>query len=360
MKTIAGYQHAVASHCETGSLRNLLHHAGLDVSEPMIFGTGSGPTFYYLFFAKGPSTFPLVGIRNMPGHIVRNVAARCGISIHQKQYRTTEAAFREANLLIDVGRPVAVSVDMYYMKYLPFFLRVHAPFHFVVLIGREGGTYAVSDPYSEPIGMLESEDLDAAWATGAPLSRDNFLAYVKSVPREIDWRSAALKAIRETCRNMVFPPVVRNVLFFAGIQGMRTYARTVAAWGRKYRGHVLREGILFNAVGFEDQGTGGAAFRLMYGSFLEELAEKFGWSELGELGDEMMLHGQEWQKFSRSLVKIGKKVPMKDEEYDDWRSSHGRDLDEGLKQASELFLERARFEEAFFPRLLKAVSRLRP
>lgn len=359
MKLIPGYQHHVASHCETGSLRNLLKHAGLDVSEPMIFGVGSGPTFYYLFFAKGPSTFPLVGIRNMPGNIVRNVAKRCGIEIFRQQYKRTEDALREANLLIDVGRPVAVSVDMYYMKYLPFFLRVHAPFHFIVLIGRDATSYSVSDPYSEPIGVLEREDLTTAWATGAPLSRDNFLSHVKRIPREIDWRSASLAAIRETCRNMALPPVVDRALFFAGIRGMRTYARAISKWGTRYRGSVLREGILFNVVGFEDQGTGGGAFRLMYGAFLEEVGDRFGWSEIADLGGRMIEHGQQWQRFSRSLAKVGKKVPMKDDEYDDWYAANGRGLHQGLREASERFVERADFEEGFWRDLGRAVERVR-
>lgn len=359
MQSIEGYQHRVASHCETGSLRNLLLHAGLDVSEPMIFGIGSGPTFYYLFFAKGPSTFPLVGIRNMPSHIVKNMSKRCGIGIHQKQYKTTKHALKKANRLIARGEPVAVSVDMYYMKYLPFFLRVHAPFHFIVLIGHEGDQYAVSDPYSDPIGTLDVQDLKAAWATGAPLAKDNLLAHVRKVPKNINWKRASIGAIKETCRNMVLPPVVGNAFFFVGIQGMRTYAKTIANWGHKYRGVTLREGILFNAVGFEDQGTGGAAFRLMYGAFLEELAEKFDWGEIGDLGLEMIEHGQKWQKFSRSLVKIGKKVPLKDEEYDDWHLENKNELDEMLRNSSEMFFRRADFEQDFFPRLGRAIRKVR-
>jgi hypothetical protein len=359
MNYIDGYHHAVASHCETGSLRNLLTHAGLEVSEPMIFGVSSGPAFSYLFFAKGPSTFPLIGIRNMPGNIVKNFAKRCGVEIFQRQYKRTGDALLEANLLIDVGRPVAVSVDMYYMKYLPIFLRVHAPFHFIVLMGHKGETYAVSDPYSEPIGELTREDLEAAWATGAPLSRDNFLAYVKRIPRKIDWKRASITAIRDTCRGMVLPPVVDRAFFFVGIQGMKTYARTITQWGKRYRGHTLREGILFNAVGFEDQGTGGGAFRLMYGAFLEQIGDRFGWTEMTDLGDEMIRHGQLWQKFSRSLVKIGKKVPMKDEVYDDWYRDHGAELRSMLDDSSRLFLERTAFEAVFWKKLAKAVERVR-
>ena len=69
MAIIEAYRHQLASHCESGTVRNLFNHSGVDVSEAMVFGIGSGPAFYYLFFAKGPSGLPLVGVRNPPGQI---------------------------------------------------------------------------------------------------------------------------------------------------------------------------------------------------------------------------------------------------------------------------------------------------
>ena len=47
MRLIEGYDHQIASHCETGSARNLLRHAGLDIDsrvtdfeQPRILGVG--------------------------------------------------------------------------------------------------------------------------------------------------------------------------------------------------------------------------------------------------------------------------------------------------------------------------------
>jgi hypothetical protein len=360
MKAIEGYEHRVGVHCETGSLRNLLAFAGLDVSEAMIFGVGSGPAFYYLFFAKGPSTLPLVGIRNNPGSIWTNISKRWGVDISFRQYRDQEAALREANLLIDVGRPVSCSVDMFYMKYLPFFLQVHAPAHFIVLMGRDaaGGRYLVSDPYHAPPGVLDVDTLKAAWAPGATFSKDNLLAWVKRVPETVDWEGAALAAMKDTCRNMLLPPGVNKLFFFVGVEGMRAYARALASWGRKYRGVVLREGVLFNAVAFEDQGTGGGAFRVMYGAFLKEVAELFGSSALASLGDEMAAHGQAWRRFSRKIAVVGKKVPKEDDAYDAWYAQNAKDLHEGLRAAADDFLEKASFEARFFADLRKVVTSL--
>jgi hypothetical protein len=357
MKTLETWEHAVASHCETGTTRNLLVHAGLRVTEPMIFGIGSGPTFYYLFFAKGPSTFPLLGIRNRPGSILANVCKLAGVRLHAKRFRTTDEAQARADALIDAGVPVAISVDMFYMKYMPAFMQIHAPFHFVVLVGREDGSYAVSDPYHEGIGILSSEDLRAGWETHAPFGQDNFLAHVESVPGEVDWKSVVKKAVRRTCRDMLLPPVVRNVFSFVGVEGIRTYGRSVRDWKRRYRGIVLREGILFEATAFEAQGTGGGAFRLMYGAFLQEVAGLYGSRELDELADRMVENGRCWREVSRRLVALGKKLPKDDGTYEEWLTGNGSALDEGLDEISRSVLKRADFEEGFFRDLRKAIDR---
>ena len=44
---IDGVSTAGGAHCETTALGVLLRHAGLDLSEPMLFGLGSGVSFIY-------------------------------------------------------------------------------------------------------------------------------------------------------------------------------------------------------------------------------------------------------------------------------------------------------------------------
>jgi hypothetical protein len=146
MELVKGYEHRIAAHCESGSMRNLMIHEGADVSEQLVFGIGSGPFFAYLWFVKIMSCFPLIGLRNPPGQIVKSVAADCGIRLFMTKYRTTDEAQETLNRLLDRGRPVAVCVDMFYMTYLPSFMRVHAPAHFIVLLGRENDTYASAGP----------------------------------------------------------------------------------------------------------------------------------------------------------------------------------------------------------------------
>ena len=358
MNIIDGYTHSVGSHCETGSVRNMLRTAGLEASEPMVFGVGSGPAFYYLFFAKGPSTFPLLGIRNKPGTIIRNTGKLCSIGVFSRAHATTDQAIAKANELIDAGTPVAACVDMYYMSYLPAFMHVHAPFHFILLVGREDGSYAVSDPYSEELGVLTEEELRTAWETHAPMATDNLLVHITSVPDRVDWKGAARKAIRRTCRDMLLPPVFRSIFSFVGIEGIRRYARSIRRWTDTYRGVVMREGVLFDAVAFEAQGTGGGAFRLMYGAFLQEAAGLFGSDALRELAGRMIEDGEGWREVSRRLVAVGKTFPLDDEAYDDWLAENRKALVDGLDDVARLVDERADVEQALFRDLARAASGL--
>jgi hypothetical protein len=353
---IQGYRHEAASHCETGSLRNALRFAGLDLSEPMVFGLGSGPAFYYLFFVKGPATLPMLGIRNPPGGVLKNVTRRLGIELVGREHRSGQAALAEADGLLARNVPVAALVDMFYMQYLPAFMRVHAPFHFILLVGREGDDYWVSDPYAEQLERLHRDDLRAAWQTHARMSKDNYLAHVGALPPTLDLRRASREAILRTCRDVILPRPVRRLAFFIGPQGMRTFARAMRRWPARHRGVALREGILFHVVMFEEQGTGGGAFRLMYAAFLQELSERFGARRLGELAARMGEHGRSWRNTSRKFAALGKKLPMADEAYEGWIREHRAELDQGLAELAGDFLRLADFEERFFPELRAAAA----
>jgi hypothetical protein len=358
MHTVPNFEHLVGSHCESGTARNLLKHAGVDVSEPMAFGVGSGPAFYYLFFVKGPSRLPLIGLRNTPGGIIKNLGKRCGVDFFVKQFRTTRAAMAAADRLLDRGTPVAAQVEMFRMKYLPSHMRVHAPFHFIALAGRDGDRYSVSDPYHSTLNPLDRADLEAGWETNAPMAKDNLLVYVRRVPGRIDWKRAARTAIRATCREMLIPRGIDRIFFFVGPAGIRTYAKAMRRWTKRYRGVELREGVLFNAVGFEDQGTGGGAFRLMYGAFLQEVADLFGSRALGEIADRCIEHGRTWRRASRRLVELARPIPMEDELYEDWFTSHGRELEQGLAELAGRFDGFAELETRLFGDLRRVASDL--
>ena len=359
MKTIKKYEHKVAFHCESGTLRNLLKYAGLNVSEAMLFGIGTGVCFAYLKNAKGMSGFPVVAIRLPMGTIFKNIKKICGIDIFIKKFKTTEEALVNLNQLVDANQPAAVSVDMFYMKYLPPFMQVHIPLHFISIIGREGNDYAVSDPYSPHIATLNVELLKSGWATHALFANDNLIAYVKSIPANINWKQAIIKGFKTTCLNMLLPPIVSKILPVFGVAGIKYYANQIPLWPTMAEGLALREGILFNPTILEEQGTGGGAFRMLYAAFLQESAEIFNSSELKELANRMAINGEKWRDASRFVLKIGKQIPTDSRAYPDWLSKNKKTFYESLNEAKQLFIERSDDEKSIFTDLKKVTAGLK-
>ena len=358
MKTINNFKHQVASHCESGSIRNLLKYSGVDVSEALVFGIGSGIDFIYLSFLKLFSPFPIIITRSKMGSLFKNIEKTCGIKFYYKKLSTTNKALEIANRKIDSDIPVAVCVDMFYMKYLPSFMHIHVPFHFIVLFGRDEKSYMVSDPYYQNIGNLSIENLKPAMSTHALFSNDNLLVYVEQIPEHINWKKAIISALKKTATKME-PPRFINAFSILGVEAIKLFAKKMLDWPKKFKGLTLREGILFTATGFEEQGTGGGAFRLIYGAFLQEASNIFNSEELGELAYRMVENGKEWRECSRELIKIGKQIPRIDEEYPDWYSKNGNILVDSIKEMSKRYEERSDFEKKLFRDLKKVAGNLK-
>ena len=77
------FVHHHAAHCETGVTSALFRDKGVDISEPMIFGIGSGIFFGHLPFVK-LSHLPITAFRAKPGSIFRKAAKRLGGRICQQ------------------------------------------------------------------------------------------------------------------------------------------------------------------------------------------------------------------------------------------------------------------------------------
>ena len=195
---IESFKHNMAAHCESGTLTALLNHKGLTISEPMIFGMGSGLYFGYLRHTPNLN-FPMFILRTKPGKLRKKVAKRIGIKFKSETYRSTEKAEKELDALIAKGIPVAVQVDLYYMEYIPEWERVHANIHFITIVGREDDYYIKG--YLAPKG---------------------FMYYIDSIPETFDQKKIIIKAIKETVNNMIGiqPP-------FIGIRGMRMFGKKV-------------------------------------------------------------------------------------------------------------------------------------
>ena len=92
------FTHHQSAHCENGVASNLLKNNGLNISEPMVFGIGSGLFFVYLPFLK-VNHAPAISYRTLPGQIFNKVANRLNLKIKRQKFSSTTNADTSASFL---------------------------------------------------------------------------------------------------------------------------------------------------------------------------------------------------------------------------------------------------------------------
>src|ERR1039457_122110 len=112
--TTIPFKHKMAAHCESGSITSLLNNAGLDITEPMVFGISSGIFFGYFHKMKSFS-FPTFIVRNKPGQMRENLTKRTGIKFHTYTFKDPDKGQKMLDSLLEKNIPVAAQVDFFYM-----------------------------------------------------------------------------------------------------------------------------------------------------------------------------------------------------------------------------------------------------
>jgi len=329
------FKHKMAAHCETGTVTALLNHAGLEISEPMIFGISSGIFFGY--FESSDFSFPTFIVRNKPGSIRENISKLIGVKFETLKFRDKTKGEQALNELIQKEIPTAAQVDFFYMDYMPEYQRVHINVHFINVIGMNESSYLISDSYYPKKTELNKHMLNKARFAGGFMEPKGFLFYPKYIPKDINYEKAIVTGIKKACFNMTKLPVP-----FVGIKGMRKFAKKVKDWPKIARDidHLSHEIMRINIL-LEDQGTGGAGFRYLYATFLQQAAVMLNDNQFRDMSKQMMSIGDNWRNISYFAAKIGK----------------NRDLGpERLNELSEMIFARADEEQKFFSELAKIVK----
>lgn len=330
----ASFQHKMAAHCESGTVTALLNHAGVAISEAMVFGI-SGAIFFG-YFKPRALRFPTFVLRNRPCFILDRASKHLGVRFRKKTFRDPDEAMAALDRLLEQGLPVAVQVDMFLMDYIPAYARSHFNAHFIVVVAKEGDRYRVSDSYSPRLTTIGADALKAARFARGDFAPKGLLFYLDHVPPTVDFAPG----IRKGLRTAVFY-MLRIPLPFMGVRGIRHFAKKLPEWPRYARDEdQLSHETMTIAVILEERGTGGAGFRFLYATFLQEAAKVLGDPKLAELATEMMEHGDRWRALSLAAARFGKK----------------RDLGpERFHELAALVLERAEAEKQIFTRLAKLV-----
>ena len=286
------FRHRQSAHCESGVCSNLLRHYGLDISEAMAFGIGSGMFFGYLPFIR-INKLPLTTYRCEVGGIFKRVTKRLGCRVRWQTFRNPQKAMAAMEERLSAGVPVGCRTGGYWLPYFPPAFRFHFNMHNLVVYGKSGHDYIVSDPvFPDPERCSHGDLLKARFAKGAMAPKGTMYT-LESVPRQVDLEPAARKGIRSVCRRMLGTPGP-----LIGIRGIRFLAGQVRKWPQKL-GHersLLYVGQLIRMQ--EELGTGGAGFRFMFAAFLQEAAELLDNPRLTALSTAMTEVGDRWRKFA--------------------------------------------------------------
>lgn len=329
-----GFTHHQSAHCENGVASNLLKHNGFDISEPMIFGIGSGLFFVYIPFLK-VNHAPAISYRPMPGTIFNKAAKRLGFLVKRVKFSNPKAAEKALDENLKNNIPTGLQVGVYGLTYFPDEYRFHFNAHNCVVYGKTETDYLVSDPVMEHVTTLTHKDMEKVRFAKGAFAPKGQMYYPTSIPKQSDLPQAIIKGIKETCRDMLAP------VPYVGVKGIRTVARRIPKWadklGPKVTNHYLAQIVRMQ----EEIGTGGGGFRFIYAAFLQEAAVILKKDELKSLSLEMTKIGDLWRDFAVNASRVYKNRSTQSDVYN---------------TLSKEMLYLADLEEDFFKKLKKAIA----
>lgn len=302
------FEHKQSAHCENGVVSNLMRHNGFQVSEPMVFGIGSGLLFCYIPFIK-INYAPLITYRAMAGYIFNRFAKRVGITIKREKFKDPTKAKERLDENLRNNNPVGLQVGVYNLVYFPDEYRFHFNAHNLVVYGKEGEHYLISDPVMENVTTLTEKQLEKVRYAKGAFAPKGHMYYPIEFPETLDLEKAIVKGIRHTCREMLAPvPIV-------GAKGVKTVAKLIRKWpkkhGTKKANHYLGQVVRMQ----EEIGTGGGGFRYIYAAFLQESSKILGNDALSDLSKEMTEIGDQWRDFALDASRIYKNRSVHDDAY---------------------------------------------
>lgn len=330
---LSEFKHLHSAHCETGVTTALLGHQGLELSEPMAFGIGSGLFFFFPPLIKVVG-MPLISYRSFPGTIFKQVCKRLGVKLELKRYSTQARGVEALDSFMDAGTPVGLQTNMFWLTYFPREFRSQFNGHNLVALERDGERYLLSDPMLEAPIWLDAEALNRARFSKGVLAPRGCLYRPLSVPTEVDLSAAILGAIRSNAKGMLSKaPIV-------GVRGIRRLAKHVRAWGNKIPDERTRLLLLGHIIRMQEEvGSGGAGFRYLYAAFLQEAGERLESKRLLGASERMTEIGDLWR--ANFAVTCGRIIKG--------RTARG---DETFDTAADALLECAAAEESLYRSLL--------
>ena len=328
------FTHKQTAHCENGVVSNLMSFNGFPISEPMVFGIGSGLLYCYIPILK-INHAPAITYRVMPGQIFKKFAKRVGVKIKKEKFKNSKEAKARLDENLAKNNPVGLQVGVYNLTYFPDEYRFHFNAHNLVVYGKESDSYLISDPVMESVTSLTDKELEKVRFAKGAFAPKGHIYYPIDIPEELDLKKAIVKGIKQTCNDMLAPvPVL-------GVRGMKLVANLIRKWPKKF-GFKKANHYLGQIVRMQEEiGTGGGGFRYIFAAFLQESSQILNNKELNVLSKEMTEIGDLWRDFALNASRIYKNRKAENDSYESVASQ--------LDEISDR-------EKIFFKKLKKAIK----
>lgn len=309
MKVIDNFKTTGGHHCITNSLKQIFTYYDCPLSEEMIFGIGSGLGFVYVNLANSP----MISCRIKPFEFEKNIEEAIGVEIKVKSSKNVDTAMKKVKQNIDKNIPVMLYVDMAYLKYMNLDENSHFGGHSIIIFGYddEKAVFYVSDRDNDnwkihtPKGKIGhnyhlvsyDEIKNARSSSFRPFPPNNkWVQFYFSTIRKID-KDILRKSIIKNMEEMLNPPA--NLL---GINGIRKFSKEIKKWKGFSNEKFKLAGITNYFMISKNGGTGGGAFRTMYGNFLIEASGEI--PELKKYGNEYLDIGNLWEEIALKMMNI--------------------------------------------------------
>lgn len=295
MTTVRGVETRGTQHCETTALGVLLRHEGLDLSEPMLFGLGSGLSFVY-WDGKGMG-FPFLGGRVRPFELTRNLAAALDLELLVQETTSPRRAWQNVTAPIDAGRPVGLQLDSYHLDY--FGSKVHFGGHVVALYGYdEHDAYLVDTEQQGGAVSTSLASLGRARAARGPMTAKHRSFTLTAPVDPVSPRSRIVPAVT-ACADAFLNPPIANL----GHRGIEKAAKLVRTWLQ--RTDDPQRDLAQAALLMEKAGTGGALFRNLYRDFLGACTQLLDSADLRTGHGLYVEAATGWTETARLIAKAG-------------------------------------------------------
>ena len=364
---VNNFIHKVGSHCESSAMRDMFEFYGFSMSEPMAFGLDGTMGFAYFdsstrMAGSETSNTPIFVGGKQDTITPNSLACRLlGITLRKQSFTSADKAWEESKKFLLQGIPLLIQVDLGFLPYFEEEEEIHFGGHTITLAGydEEKGIAYVGDTEFEGFQELLINDLKKARSSkhGPKFLHPSNTQY--SMQRRADGKhppfAAGVKlAIQKVVNHMLRPSMNNN-----GIQGLKRFANAILNWNDTLKGQIINPyngkeessaKLTFELIhGYiETWGTGGASFRNLYKSFLEELVDhpelkegKRAWKidELKILKDslpDITASAQKWTLLAETLKKAADECKSECLKYVNLNELHNLTL-EILSEEEQLF-----------------------